>query len=35
MTKPKGVGKIGGSRKLIKEYMAVAQPAIDEYNADK
>ncbi|MCK5896699.1 MAG: hypothetical protein KAG20_07830 [Cocleimonas sp.] len=35
MTKPKGVGKIGGSRKLIKEYLIIAQGAIDKYNANK
>lgn len=35
MSKPKGVGKIGGSRPLIKDYLALAAHAIAQYNADK
>jgi hypothetical protein len=35
MSKPKGVGKIGGSRPLIKAYLVIAEQAIEAYNADK
>jgi len=35
MTKPKGVGKIGGGRALIKEYLLIAQPAFNKYNEAK
>ena len=35
MSKPKGVGKIGGSRPLIKAYIELAHEAIAQYNSDK
>jgi len=35
IVKPKGVGKIGGSRPLVKAYIELAKDAIAKYNADK